>query len=377
MYSGKMSSSELSNFLSEYKLNRSAIVHRPRGLVKTQTSSYLNCIVQALLHIPQFFNLLNELRNLLAETDEKIKIIKAFSELADFDQNLTEHEIFRGAKYCLRTVRVSKLLNKVIAKSKGFFQKDVEEDPGKFLGYLINAMRCEISSACEGVNPIQEIFQGTIEFKLENQKTVNFPFFILPLDVSGDHIITVSDALNEFFNVKRIGKKFSKLPEVLILHINLFSLDETTGKLQKRVKNIETSQEIDIPHAMLSENANYSYTSFQKRYILSSIIYHQQEKTSNNAHYTALVEHDTLGFLVYDDDTMIDYQKGGGMLLSPSDINPYLFMFRRKDTIAPFSDENSQATDMDVSEKVIVEYIHNHVTCTDFCEYSPDGKYHW
>ena len=327
-----MSSSNLSNFLSEYELNTSVINHRPRGLYATKTNTYINAIVQALLHIPQFYNLMNDLREVLDETNQNLPIVRAFTKLANYDEDITEDERFLGADYYLLPKSAAMYLSGNFVESEGVSRKFFNEDPMKYLVYLINAMNREMTSACEEsnfVSPIKEIFRGTIEIKSNNHEVVDDSFIALPLDISGDHITTLSEALNEYFKADKPKESLNILPEVLILSVNLIGKDETGG-LQKLVKTIYTSNELEIPDAILSEEANNTYTSLQKNYQLSSIIYHQGEDP-HNPHHTVVVDHDNLGFLFFDGRTIVDLQKVDPSMLSPPDVNPYILTFRGKD----------------------------------------------
>ncbi|KXS15108.1 cysteine proteinase [Gonapodya prolifera JEL478] len=151
--------------------------------------------------------------------------------------------------------------------------------------------------------PITKIFSGRLRSVVRapgvKDSIVSEPFQALQLDVTADHVHTITDALRSLTHTEYISdfqspsgakveatKKttFEALPPVLMLHLKRFAFDKQRGDVDKVAKPVSYPPVLRFEPQMLSPA---SRTILQKAvYRLVAVVYHHG-LFSGGGHYTA------------------------------------------------------------------------------------------
>jgi ubiquitin carboxyl-terminal hydrolase 10 len=151
-------------------------------------------------------------------------------------------------------------------------------------------------------SPVSEIFRGEMLSIVQKQgskesATVQ-PFFALPLDIQGEGVETVAQALErhgakETLSDMKCSKtnteveasrkiSLSRLPPIFILHLKRFSFNDKGS--QKLCKPVDYEMELEIPRELLAPHLRKSPVD-QRKYHLTAVVYHHGI-SSTGGHYT-------------------------------------------------------------------------------------------
>ncbi|XBW37825.1 hypothetical protein QEN19_003400 [Hanseniaspora menglaensis] len=208
------------------------------------------------------------------------------------------------------------------------FQGGMHQDSQEFLSFLLNSMNehLENSQAKKDViteknNFIKDCFQGLLInntkcLKCNTVSKTTEPFFDIQIPVTKKYK-NLSAALNtliesppkeilkgsnKFFcdNCDELQKAervvgISKLPKFLILHLKRYEYSEKENKMVKLFNKME--------YPLVLKN-----DSLGKKYELSGIVVHLG-LDSSHGHYVSIVKNEKLGWLIYDDETVMAIQE--------------------------------------------------------------------
>lgn len=134
------------------------------------------------------------------------------------------------------------------------------------------------------------------------------PFLLLQLDIDGDKVETIEDALVQLSASERLSdynREASKqlllesLPPVLILHLKRFKYDRGTTKVH-RIVGFES--ELEIPANVISAGRRQALAK-HRRYQLSAVVYHHG-RYATGGHYTTALRQQH-GQWIHVDDTAV------------------------------------------------------------------------
>jgi len=208
------------------------------------------------------------------------------------------------------------------------------------------------------VTPIQAMALGMCRSSLrsangEGSATLQ-PFFTLQLDIQSPEITSINQALCANFDSEVIdgyicqktkqvveasrSLSLEELPSILILHMKRFVYDASTGGVQKVMKQIDFTVDLDIPKGVLSAEARPKFTPKQRQYKLFAVVYHNGREATKG-HYVTDVYHPGNGAWMHCDDSILT-ETGEQSVLNPGITStPYILFYRRCDTMVGPSKE--------------------------------------
>jgi len=216
-----------------------------------------------------------------------------------------------------------------------------------------SAITRRVVAPCESpVTPIQAMALGMCRSSLrsangEGSATLQ-PFFTLQLDIQHAEITSINQALCGNFDSEVIdgyicqktkqvveasrSLSLEELPSILILHMKRFVYDASTGGVQKVMKQIDFTVDLDIPKSVLSAEARPKFTSKQRQYKLFAVVYHNGREATKG-HYVTDVYHPGNGAWMHCDDSTLT-ETGEQSVLNPAATStPYILFYRRCDTM--------------------------------------------
>lgn len=241
--------------------------------------------------------------------------------LKDLFEIVVENEYSTGVvspSDFLATLRTTNLL----------FQGGMHQDSQEFLNFLLNSMNEHLENLQKQEdiittenNFIKDYFQGSL---VNNIKCLNCskvsqtfePFFDIQIPVSKkfknlsfafNNLIEspskeVLKGSNKFYcdNCCELEKaervvEISKLPKFLILNLKRYEYSEKENKMVKLFNKMEYPLLLKID-------------SLKKNYELSGIVVHLG-LDSSHGHYVSIVKNEKLGWLIYDDETVMGIQE--------------------------------------------------------------------
>jgi ubiquitin carboxyl-terminal hydrolase 10 len=174
------------------------------------------------------------------------------------------------------------------------------------------------------------------------------PFFTLQLDIQHPEITSLNEALLKNFDSEEIeGYKNQKtnqvvkatrslsleeLPAILILHMKRFVYDAKTGGVQKTLKPVEFSVDLEIPKTVLSSETRNKFTSRQRMYKLFAVVCHNGREATKG-HYVTDIYHTGYGCWLHCDDALVTETAQESVLTPSQTSTPYILFYRRNDTI--------------------------------------------
>ena len=208
------------------------------------------------------------------------------------------------------------------------FQGGMHQDSQEFLNFLLNSMNDHLENLQKQEdiittenNFIKDYFQGCLTNNIKCLKcnTVSKtyePFFDIQIPVS-KKFKNISNAFNNLiespakeilkgsnkFFCEKCGElqkaervvQISKLPKFLILHLKRYEYSEKENKMVKLFNKME--------YSLLLRN-----DTLKKKYELSGIVVHLG-LDSSHGHYISIVKNEKLGWLIYDDETVMAIQE--------------------------------------------------------------------
>ncbi|PVD21039.1 hypothetical protein C0Q70_19205 [Pomacea canaliculata] len=197
--------------------------------------------------------------------------------------------------------------------------------------------------------PIAKMFSGLIRSAImqasSKERATLQPFFTLQLDIQGEKVNSVREALEHFvskesiqgFTCSKTGEEvevvkritLEELPPVLILHLKCFVYDQTGG-CQKLIKNIKFDVDLNITKDLLSATGRSKLQQAQRVYKLFAVVFHHGKKATGG-HYTTDVFHPGInGWVHMDDSRILPVQEIDVLNYHPPKM-PYLLYYRRRD----------------------------------------------
>jgi len=202
------------------------------------------------------------------------------------------------------------------------------------------------------ITPIQSLALGMCRSSLrcetgEISATLQ-PFFTLQLDIQHPGVTTLREALLKNFDSEDIeGYKNPKtnqvvkatrslnleeLPVILILHMKRFVYDANTGGVQKTLKPVQFSAELEIPKTVLSNETRDKFNSRQRQYKLFAVVCHNGREATKG-HYVTDVFHTGYGCWLHCDDAVVTETADESVLTPSQTSTPYILFYRRSDTV--------------------------------------------
>jgi len=183
----------------------------------------------------------------------------------------------------------------------------------------------------------------------DNSATLQ-PFYTLQLDIQNDDIRTLTDALISNFASEELdgflcaktkkeiaavkSSSLEELPPTLILHLKRFVYSSSTGGVQKLLKPVSFSCDLELPKSILSPECRGGQTggSRQRQYKLFAVVCHSGREATKG-HYVSSVFHPGYSCWMRCDDTTVQ-PMAEQLVLQPSQQDtPYLLFYRRADTM--------------------------------------------
>lgn len=333
-----------------------------RGFINKGNGCYINATLQALIACPPFYNLMREIGDLKVSGRENscTPILDGFSELIqnfppplDASKKNKQTTGPQDSKSSVSNLQAEamepKCIYNILGQIKPEYHKGAQEDAEEFLSSVLNGLHEEMIALSEALadsndhnghpsdidddqnnddnlwrevgprnrslpirsakvvnTPIQEIFGGSL-FSVRTARKDSCghrsPFFDLQLDISGDNVKSVQDAIVSFTALETIQDFYcsktrqkldaqcrtslDQLPPILILHLKQFVYTPDHG-LKKLMKKIEYPIDFEIPEICLHEKPtdkskiSRSYKLLAGKYTLSMtslyirLIYSQQ-----------------------------------------------------------------------------------------------------
>eukprot|EP00117_Sycon_ciliatum_P033440 scpid49220/ scgid25729/ Ubiquitin carboxyl-terminal hydrolase 10; Deubiquitinating enzyme 10; Ubiquitin thioesterase 10; Ubiquitin-specific-processing protease 10 len=168
------------------------------------------------------------------------------------------------------------------------------------------------------------------------------PFMCLPLDIHGDEVRTVQDALHLFGRKEKLEGYLSKdtrkevdavrrstlsrVPPVLILHLKRFMYNAEGGS-QKLHKFVKFGFKLTLGKELLAPTVQ-SCSVATMQYSLIAVINHHG-KTAQNGHYSTDVRHKRSASWVRCDDSVVKPISDGQVMNYPTNKTPYILFFTR------------------------------------------------
>ena len=368
---------------------------QPRGLTNRRVWCYANSVLQSLLGIPQFVNLYRNLdqhmcANLksMPVTSSLINFINQFEPMVQSELNSRRGK--RKSALHLPEVNIGESLEctsipRMLRQKKGASFTHSQQDAVEFLCLLLNECHDEqvecikVTSSNEmaapalinGVDdakwhtqapkeevcitragdfchsPVSKIFWGECKSVLKKGSTLTAnvePFMTLSLDIVGDEIHSVSDALKRYFGkgdlddykTKDVSEPVSrevfleKLPEVLILQLNRFAYNN--NGLQKIFKHIDVPITLEISKTLVTHNTRKKMAAANGLgYKLVSIVSHDGQD-ANKGHYVSSVYHAGSNCWLQFDDACVKPISANQLQKQDGQRQPYVLLYRRDDT---------------------------------------------
>merc|ERR1719402_537442 len=202
------------------------------------------------------------------------------------------------------------------------------------------------------ITPIQQLALGLCRYSVKsanNETSATLqPFFTLQLDIQSDNITSVNDALAENFSSEQLdgyicsktkqeveasrSVSLEELPPILILHLKRFVYDSATGGVQKVMKNVEFSVDLEIDKTILSSSTRTKSTLKQRQYKLFAVVYHNGREATKG-HYVADVYHTGYATWLHCDDSTVRPTAEGLVTTPAPNSVPYILFYRRCDTM--------------------------------------------
>jgi ubiquitin C-terminal hydrolase len=271
-----------------------------KGLNNFGNVCYSNVVMQCLISIKEFVDMLNSIHEELESTDSYdipkefpylynlVKImnyyqikntslasnhIKYIVNLFDYtgEQN-DAHEflVFIFDKLNDEILKISSLKN-INTKTEDFSEWEEVKKGGKRMKAVNKISSFQTST-------IGKIFQGVLKHEIQSKgeslsKCNLEPFFILSLDFGENSIIS---CFNKFFAKRKIETDktslsqksyLESLPEILIVHLKAFYFDKNTKQIVKINKNIDYSDDLNLTEYLSPSMQNQFKT---KKYELIS-----------------------------------------------------------------------------------------------------------
>ena len=193
--------------------------------------------------------------------------------------------------------------------------------------------------------PIQALALGMCRSCVKSESGDNSatlqPFYTLQLDIQDENIQSVGDALvQNFANEKLDGFICSKtkkeieatrslsleeLPPILILHLKRFVYDGKTGGVQKIMKQVEFSVDLEVPKTILSSECRAS--NKQRQYKLFSVVYHTGREATKG-HYVTDIFHTGYSTWLHCDDSQVTPSCEQSVLSPSVTSTPYILLYR-------------------------------------------------
>ena len=130
-----------------------------------------------------------------------------------------------------------------------------------------------------------------------------------------------------------------ELPPILILHLKRFVYDANTGGVQKILKQIEFSVDLEVSKSILSAECRAS--NKQRQYKLFSVVYHNGREATKG-HYVTDIFHTGYSSWLHCDDSQVSATCEQSVLAPSPTSTPYILLYRRGDTIVGM-DKKSQS----------------------------------
>ena len=207
-----------------------------------------------------------------------------------------------------------------------------------------------VADSSQESTPIQALALGLCRSCVKSEAGDNSatlqPFYTLQLDIQDDSIRSVGDALIQNFTSEKLDgyicsktKKeieatrnlsLEELPPILILHLKRFVYDGMTGGVQKVMKQIEFSVDLEISKSILS--AECRANNKQRQYKLFSVVYHNGREATKGHYVTDIFHTGYSSWLHCDDSTVSPTCEQSVLAPSPTSA-PYILLYRRGDTM--------------------------------------------
>jgi len=200
--------------------------------------------------------------------------------------------------------------------------------------------------------PIQAMALGILRSSLksasgEGSATLQ-PFFTLPLDIQHPEVNSINGALIKSFDSEDIDgyicqrtkqvveasrcTSLEELPTILILHIKRFVYDGSSRGVQKVMKPVDFTVDMEIPKSVLSAESRPKFAAKQRLYKLFAVVYHNGREATKG-HYVTDVYHTGYGTWLHCDDATITETAEQSVLNPSQSSTPYILFYRRCDTM--------------------------------------------
>lgn len=206
------------------------------------------------------------------------------------------------------------------AGNKVWAEADVTRDNGDEWEHVGPKNRSSIlRKALLKDSPIREIFGGQLYCSVHRQGTkesvIVEPFFSLQLDIQSDEVRSVQQALDSLVMREVVHMNagseteveahrktsLASLPSVLVLHLKRFLYSASGGGLQKLMKQVEYSVDLEISKDLLAPTTRPKVSATQRSYKLWAVVYHHGN-TASGGHYTCDAYHPSSGGWLHTDD---------------------------------------------------------------------------
>jgi len=202
------------------------------------------------------------------------------------------------------------------------------------------------------VTPMQALALGMcrscVKVEGKDSSATLQPFYTLQLDIQDRDIQSVTDALLTNFASEKLdgfvcGKtkqeveatrslSLEELPPVLILHLKRFVYDAATGGVQKIMKPVDFSVDLEINKSILSAECRSTTTAKHRQYKLFSVVCHNGREATKG-HYVTDVFHTGYSTWLHCDDGIVQPTAEELVVAPGSNSTPYILFYRRGDTL--------------------------------------------
>mmetsp|Transcript_3505 Transcript_3505/g.13400 ORF Transcript_3505/g.13400 Transcript_3505/m.13400 type:complete len:600 (-) Transcript_3505:45-1844(-) len=316
--------------------SRPSEIKTPVGLRNMNNTCFVNSIIQPIIHLPHFQELLSELYAKRLNP-ERYPLFYAFWNLMEQMKKvksktvftcITPDELVTVLSEKQNTMRlggeqndaqeffftVLELLHKEllpVLSSDSSEQDDsfqVEDDGWEEVG------KGNKSSVVQEVSftpsSISLLFSGTMRsmVRKRNQKAslTLQPFYCIHLPI--DHALTIKDCFKALTSKEALYSgisqqiTFEDLPPVLILHLKRFSYNPRTGEATKIGRHVSFDENLYIDESILSKS-KLSLNSKQRNYTLHSATMHHGSEIGNG-HYSSMVRFANDTWYNFDDENI-------------------------------------------------------------------------
>ena len=329
----------LSQHIRGYQLNHVAPSFLPCGLTNRSNWCFVNAILQALLACPPFYNLMKALpchalglRTAKSSTpmiDSVVEFVNEFTPLETMSKNQKKDKARKKEDLHTGNALEPSYVYRTLLQLESETFRVVEgrqEDAEEFLTCVLNMLSDEMAALLKLTEekveeqeaeaggrewqevttrgrscvtrrvgeeaaldtPVRQLALGLCRYSVkaeggETSATLQ-PFFTLQLDIQGESVGSVEEALRENFSSEQLdgyicdktrqeveasrNLSLEDLPPILVLHLKRFVYSGTTGGCQKVMKAVEFSVDLEIPRDILSVNSKNKYTTKQRQYKL-------------------------------------------------------------------------------------------------------------